>query len=136
MRKHFTLTAFVALLACAMASPAFALAIQKKQPEKISLTNYTKRVSLANWPKRKSLTDKKRVLGSMVGGRFAPVRKAPATTVQTFEAALLYSDSWTDYYMPYGVATFQNESPVTFKQVFENEDCPQVGGGFFTDKYY
>ncbi len=57
-------------------------------------------------------------------------------TPSTFEGALLYSDIWEDYYHPYGVATFQNENPVTFKQVFENEELPQTGGGFFTEKYY
>ena len=134
LTKLFSLMATAALLSLSMVMPAETSAQQ--QPEKISLTSYTKKVSLKNWPQRKSLTDKKSVLGRLAGGRLAPVMKAPATAPQAFEGALLYSDTWEEYYHPYGVATFTTENPTTLKQVFENDEMPQTGGGFFTDNYY
>ena len=133
-KKHFTLIAAAAFLSLAIALPVQATGTG--QPEKTSLTSYKKKANLSNWPKRKSQTGKRTVPTRMAGSRRTPAHNAGTTTVHTFEAALLYSDSWEEYYHPYGVATFQDESPVTFKQVFENEELPQTGGGFFTDKYY
>ena len=132
--KYTIQMAIATLLLLVMAMPVSASG--DKQPEKISLSSYKKKASLKAWPQRKSLTDKKSMLSRMAGGRLAPVMKAPVTAVQAFEGALLYSDTWEEYYHPYGVATFTSENPTTMKQVFENDEMPQTGGGFFTDKYY
>ena len=112
------------------------LAQQRKQPKRISLTEYAKKGALKKWPKQKPLNARRNMMGHIAGGQYAPVQRAAATSVQTFEGALLYADNWTDYNHPYGVATFQSTNPTEFHQIFENEDMPQYGGGFFTDKYY
>lgn len=134
INKYIIPTVLIALLMLMTAAPA--TANDRRQPEKVTLTSYKKKANLKAWPRHRKAGDRKNVLGRIGGGRLAPVMKAPATATQAFEGALLYADTWEEYYHPYGVATFTSENPTTFKQVFENDELPQTGGGFFTDKYY
>ncbi len=137
MRLKFSISFFaiVALLSAAFMQPAEAA--DKKLPAKISLANYQKKSSLKDWAQRK-----KTASHSMPMLRNFPAVNLPTLSgieldgSRTFETALLYSDQWLEYYTPYGVARLQLASPPVFNQLFENEDLPQSGGGFFTDKYY
>ena len=123
--------AIVAVLSLLIALPGTASALQKQPKPRISLADYTKKANLSNWPKSK----KGAKAGSIGGKRTAPVFKA-VNSNQDFMGALLYSEAWSYYYEPYGVCKFAATSPMTVSQLFENEDQPQSGGGFFTDKYY
>lgn len=132
LNLKFVLVATMSLL---MALPSSASQQKRQAKQKISLNDYTKKANLVNWPKAKKFSQTNYVMNLTGNKRMAPVFNA-ANTGQMFEGALLYSDNWKEYYQPYGVCTFAATNPTIVDQVFENENKPQSGGGFFTDEYY
>lgn len=127
--------AMATVLSLLIAFPGTASERQTQPKQKIALTDYSKKATLANWPKSKKTATGANLMSKVNGKRLAPVFNQ-ANSKQAFYGALLYSEDWLSYYKPYGVCTFAATNPMTVSQVFENEDVPQSGGGFFTDKYY
>lgn len=127
--------AMATVLSLLIAFPGTASERQTQPKQKIALTDYSKKATLANWPKSKKTATGANLMSKVNGKRLAPVFNE-ANSEQAFYGALLYSEDWLSYYEPYGVCAFAATNPMTVSQVFENEDMPQAGGGFFTDKYY
>lgn len=130
--KTFT-TALLVTLMMVMVVPT--LASTKPEPPQISWSSYTKKANLKAWPKQKK-SSRGKMAHHQAKLQMPMLVKLGSNATRTFETALLYSDAWTDYYTPYGVATFVETESASFTQIFENEEYPQTGGGFFTDKYY
>lgn len=136
MKKIFRFTFLIVAAALLLiANPVAINAQQKSSKQKITFAEYNKKTTLDNWPKSKKTTRMSNVVG-MVGHKHLAPLFSEANSGQSFQGALLYSEAWKSYYEPYGVCAFAAVNPMTVSQIFENEDLPQSGGGFFTDKYY